>query len=115
MRRLLLGIGLAASVAACSTLVDADRPLTIGFTVDKPTLTLGDSMLFTITVQGTSLVGVTLDYGDGSTTAYPTSGAQTARLTYYHTYKARGSYDVVLNVTDARAGERGATIQVRVN
>jgi hypothetical protein len=75
----------------------------------------GDTITFVANAQGGSLLGLEIDYGDNSNDTFSTSGARTARVTFRHAYQDRASYVVRVVVTDALAGQKETSLEVRVN
>ena len=111
-RRLLLIVGLVLA-AACESTLEA-LPLEITVTASRATAAPGDTIAFTATIQGGSLLGLDVDYGDTATDQYGTAGARTGKVTFHHAYSARGTYTTKITVTDASAGQKNASVQVRV-
>ena len=72
-------------------------------------------MLFVADAQGGSLVGLQIDYGDTNSDLFSAAGARTARVTFRHAYQQVGTFTVRVIVTDASAGQKEATTEVRVN
>jgi hypothetical protein len=106
---------LVACTAACSTKPLEPLPLDLSVQATPTTAAVGDSITFVTEAQGGSLVGVELHYGDTNTDLYSTGGARTARITFRHAYQQNGTYVVRAVVTDALAGTKEATVEVRVN
>jgi PKD repeat protein len=112
MRRLLFFA--FAIFSACSESL-APLPLEIGVQASRTVAAPGDSIDFVVTAQGGQLVGIAIAFGDGSEDLFGTGGARTAKVTFRHAYSARGTYQVQATVTDALAGPKDASIEVRVN
>ena len=112
LKRLLLIAGLGF-VAACQSSLEA-LPLEISVTASRTTAAPGDTIAFTATIQGGSLLGLDADYGDNTTEQYGTAGARTGKVTFRHAYQARGTFTTKITVTDASAGQKNASVQVRV-
>jgi hypothetical protein len=56
-----------------------------------------------------------MDYADMSAgDQYGTSGARTAQITFHHAFAVTGTYVVTVTVTDGLAGQKKATVSVRV-
>ena len=87
----------------------------IGIEASRLTAAPGDTINFLVTTQGGSLIGVEIDFADGSTDSFATSGARTAHITFRHPFLTTGTFQVDAKVTDASAGSKNATIQVLVN
>ncbi len=102
-------------LAACAPATLEPKPLDVAVEANRTTATMGDSITFVVSAQGGALIGVELDYGDSSIDQYATGGARTARVTFRHAYAQPGTYTVKAVVTDAAAGQKQATIEVRVN
>lgn len=100
--------------AACGDASLDPLPLSITVEASRPTAAIGETVEFVVNARGGTLIGVAIDYADGSTDQYGTSGARTARVTFRHAYAAAGTYEVRATVTDAVAGTRDASVEVRV-
>ena len=113
MKRLLVFLVALAAVAC----VEGLDPLPLDVTIEpsKVTTVVGDSIEFVVKAQGGSLVGITIDYGDGITDIFETAGARTAQVRFRHPYTATGTYDVQGGALDASAGQKVATVQVIIN
>jgi hypothetical protein len=115
MPRTLLCALLALGVAVCSGSTLEPLPLDVSIQASRATAAPGDTIAFVVDAQGGQLLGVELSYGDDSTDQFGTGGARTARVTFKHAYLLRGTYLVRAVVTDALAGQKEATAEVRVN
>ena len=118
MRRALFRAVALTGTTACIACGDAaldPLPFQVGIDASRSTAAPGDTVTFIVTAQGGSLFGVEMDYGDASGEQYGTSGARTARVTFRHVYAATGAYQVEATVTDAVAGQKKASVSVRVN
>jgi len=115
MRRLLV-VAAAVVVVAASCIDPVDPlPLDIGLDASRTSAATGDTINFLVTTQGTSLLGVEIDFADGSTDSFTTSGARTAHITFRHAFSVTGSFLVQATVTDVQAGTKSASISVNVN
>ncbi|MGQ0641782.1 MAG: PKD domain-containing protein [Gemmatimonadaceae bacterium] len=114
MSRLFVGAFLLVGVIACSTKPLEPLPLEITIAANRTTAAPGDTITFVTDAQGGSLVGVEIDYGDTATDAFATGGARTARVTFRHAFQQRANYTVRVVVTDALAGQKEASVEVRV-
>jgi hypothetical protein len=114
MRRMVLALVLLVGLVACGDGSLDPLPLEITVQASRATAAPGDAIAFVVTAQGGSLVGVAIDYGDSNTDLYGVGGARTARVTFDHAYEAVGTYHVLARVADAIAGEREATVEIRV-
>lgn len=115
MSRMLFGALLLAGTLACSTEPLAPLPLDVSVEPNKTTTVTGDTITFVTDAQGGSLVGVQIEYGDTNGDAFTTAGARTARVTFKHAYQQPATYTVRVIVTDALAGQKEASVEVRVN
>ena len=113
MRRLLAGGFLIAAMAACITSPD---PLPLDITIQAPTsATTTDSVSIVVQLQGSSLLGVVVSYGDGGEpSSFLTGGARTATVTFRHRYTQSGTYEVTGTVSDAVLGQKDASVQLSV-
>lgn len=107
-------LAVVIGLAACSPSTLEPKPLDIGVEADRAAVAPGDTVTFIVTAQGGTLVGVEIDFGDSTADQYGTSGARTARVTFRHAYQLRGTFTVRAVVTDAAAGQKEATTEVRV-
>ena len=115
MRLALVGLVILVGAASCvSTQLEA-LPLTVTVEASRTTAAPKDSILFVIRAGGGSLLGLTADYGDGTSDSFGTGGARTASVTFKHSYLTTGTYTVTATATDVAAGQKTATVQVRVN
>ena len=115
MRRLIVAVLLVAGTATCTNESLGPLPLDVSIESNVQTTVTGDSVTFTVSAQGGNLLGVQMDYGDGGTDLYATYGARTARVTFRHAFDATGTYTVSAAVTDAVAGQKDASLQIRIN
>jgi len=106
---------LLAVASACSTEPLEPLPLDVTIAANRTTAAPGDTITFVTDAQGGSLVGVQVDYGDDTADSFATAGARTAHVTFKHAYSQRATYTVRVVVTDALAGQKEASVQVRVN
>ena len=105
---------IAAGVIACSDSLEP-LPFTMGLEASAATTVPGDSLTFTVSAQGGSLIGVDIDFGDGNVDQYATAGARTARVLFRHAYTAAGTYTVRATAHEALEGQKDATVEIRVN
>jgi plastocyanin len=108
-------LAILIGLAACTPATLEPNPLDVGVEASRTTAAIGDTLTFVVSAQGGALVGVEIDYGDSVTDQFGTSGARTAKVTFKHAYSQPGTYTVMAVVTDATAGQKQATIEVRVN
>ena len=113
LKRLLVIGSLALAAAACQSSLEA-LPLEISVTASRATAAPGDTIVFIATIQGGSLLGLDADYGDNTVDQYGTGGARTGKVTFRHAYLLRGTFTTKITVTDASAGQKNASVQVRV-
>ena len=113
MRRFLVAALVLSSVSACN-LLDTPIPFSVTVLASPSDVRAGDAVMFSAIANGGSITSLVIDYGDGSTEQYNNGGAQAARTSFTHTFKARGQYNVRLTATDADMGTKSATTQVNV-
>jgi hypothetical protein len=104
-----------AGVGACAESTLEPLPLDITVAANKTTTVPGDTVVFVATVQGGSLLGLNVDYGDGAVDTYGTAGARTGKVSFHHAFSSSGTFTTRISVTDALAGVKEASIQIRVN
>lgn len=114
MWRALLGFVVLVGFAACDDATLDPLPLDIGIETSRTTAAPGDTITFVVSAQGGSLVGVAMAFGDSSGDQFATGGARTAHVTFRHAYSAVGVYEASATVTDAVAGDKSASVEVRV-
>jgi hypothetical protein len=104
-----------ALLGACSSESLAPLPLDIAVEASRITAAPGDSISFQVSARGGQLIGIITTYGDGISDQVVTHGARTARVTFRHAFSAPGTYQVQATVTDAEAGLKDASVEIRVN
>lgn len=114
MRRAVVGFILLVAFAACDDATLDPLPLDIGIEASRATAAPGDTINFLVSAQGGSLLGVVMAFGDSTGDQRATGGARTARVTFRHAYSAVGVYEASATVTDAVAGDKSASVEVRV-
>ena len=114
-RNALSCLAIVIGLAACAPATLKPKPLDIRVEANRSTAAVGETLTFVVTTQGGALIGVELDYGDNTVDQFGTGGARTARVTFRHAYLQSGTYTAKAVVTDAAAGQKQATIEVRVN
>ena len=115
MQRALFALVLVLGVVSCLGSASEALPLTVGVDASRTTATLGDTIIFTVTIQGESLIGVTMDFADGTGDQFGAGGAKTGKILFRKAFTQRGSFEVVATVTDAMAGQRSARVGIIVN
>jgi plastocyanin len=101
-------------VAACETATLDPLPLSVEIEASRTTAAPGDTITFVVSAQGGSLAGVAIAFGDNSTAQFATGGARTAEVAFRHAYTAVGVYAASATVTDALAGDKTASVEIRV-
>jgi PKD domain len=104
-----------ALFAACQGSTLEPLPLDVRVDLTPATANRGDTVLAVATAQGGTLLGITIDFGDGVSDSYNTAGARTAKVTFKHAYTSSGAYTVKVVVTDGVAGDKAASTLFRVN
>lgn len=112
--RTLIAAFIAFVLLACDSATLDPLPLDIRLEAAPPTSAPGDTITFLVTAQGGRLLGIVMQFGDGTTQQQATGGARTARLTFRHAYASAGVYEAAASATDALAGDRQATVTIRV-
>ncbi len=108
-------LSLVAVAVACS---DAELtyggPLALSVTSNEP-VEVTDSLIVEYSVEGSSLLGIEVLWGDETVDSVFFGGAQTAGGRLAHLYDADGSYVVTATVTDALQGTADRQITVTVS
>jgi plastocyanin len=115
MPRTLLVALLLVGLTGCGQSTLEASPLEVAITASRTAAAPGDTISFVVNATGENLVGLALQYGDMGTDLYATSGARTARVTFKHAFAAKGAFTVTVTATDAVAGQKDASIEIRVN
>ena len=113
MRRI-LAVALVILCAACLGKLEP-LPFQVAITASKTIAAVGDTVYFSVNATGGRLLGVQMDYADGSTEDYNTGGAQRANVSFKHVFQTIGSFLVVATVGDDPGGIKGAAITIDVN
>ena len=116
MRRAILAvlIGLFTGPTACGDGSLDPLPLSITLELSRTSAAPGEPVQFVANAQGGTLLGISIDYGDGSTDEFATGGARTARRTFSHAFAAAGVYQVRATVSDAATGSQHADAQITI-
>ena len=109
-----LGFLSAIALVSCGDPTLEPLPLQISIERSRTTAAPGDTVVFTAVIQGGTLLGVTTDYGDGTSDSFGTSGARTGRVGFRHAFATRGTFTTTMTVTDANAGTKTASVQTQV-
>lgn len=108
-------LSLASAVVACS---DAELtyggPLALSVTSNEP-VPVSDSLIIEYSVEGSSLLGMEVLWGDETVDSVFFGGAQQAGGRRAHLYAADGTYVVTATVTDALQGTDDRQITVTVS
>lgn len=108
-------LSLVAIAVACS---DAELtyggPLAVSVTSNEP-VEVTDSLIIEYSVEGSSLLGMEVLWGDETVDSIFFGGAQTAGGRVAHLYAADGTYLVTTTVTDALQGTADRQITVTVS
>lgn len=110
-----IAVPIVASAGACAPSALEPLPLEISIAPSRTTAAPGDTILFVATVQGGNLLGLEATYGDSTSDTYGTAGARTGKVTFRHAYRARGTFTTTITVNDAVAGQKNASVEIRVN
>ena len=110
-------LAFGAVLAACaeSSIDTFGGPLSVTVTAEPNPQTVGEDVTIRAAVQGTSLEGVILDYGDGQVDSFPAFGANTQTVTQFKAYDAAGSYTVLATAEDPSQGTESAQVVVTIN
>ena len=114
MKRIALTVltaGLLLGACADST---APPAFAINATVDKATTTPGDSVSFVIRATGDNLVGLHVEFGDGTGLDRQLFGAQSMTATQRHAYSAVGEYTMTAAVIAASGEIRETMVGVQI-
>lgn len=105
MRRALVVAVAVLALPGCSGVTFQEGgPVSLELTADLATVSPGGEVTFSYAAAGGSLVKLTVDFGDGSSTTVNTVGAQTASGRVKHTFQAPGSFTVVGTLEDGVQG-----------
>lgn len=105
----------AVLLSACASDSIEPLPLSISVTATPATAAVGDSVTFVASSQGTSLVAVTADFGDGATDGFQIPFGRTARNTFKHAYSTAGSYTATFTIVQADSATKSATASVQIH
>lgn len=106
---LLLGLGCSDSS------IGGGNPLSITLTVDPVVgVAAVDTFTFQYDAEGTDLLGVVLDFGDGQVDSLSALGAVTAGATRLHVYEDPGTYSAIASVIEAVGATLADTVSVEV-
>jgi hypothetical protein len=112
-----LRVALAAlALAASGCGIDAAEPLPLDITIaaDKLTTAPADSITFEIRAQGGNLLGISVEWGDGTSYVLPTGGARTAQSRVRHAYEDSGVYQVSAAADDATGSRKSVALNITI-
>lgn len=105
---------LAAGVVGGCGITDVGRPLSIEFTVNPPTASVGDSITFEVMGTGRSLSGLVIEFGEEGAGHEFSTGGQSAKTSTQHAYESPGAYQAVGTVIDS-SGQLSDTVEVVID
>jgi len=111
-----LGLGLfVIALPACSTSeVTFGGPLDLQITSNSP-VTLTDSLRVEYSVDGRSLLGLAVEWGDAQVDSLGFSSAQSASGITGHLYEAAGTYTVRATAVDQLEGSQSKELTITIN
>ena len=113
-RAALAAVALVALLGGCDTLAEVDvGPPRFELTADMTAGAVGDTFVIGFEAEGSLLLGVDVDYGDGSTERFPLTGSLRASGSAEHVYREPGSYRVTGVLRDG-ASERVDELTIEV-
>ncbi len=103
------------AIVACSdSELTFGGPLELAITSNAP-VSYADSLVLNYQVDGTTLVGMAVTWGDSAVDSLFFSGAQFAEGRLPHLYSDEGTYTVTAQVRDANQGTTTRELTVTVN
>jgi len=117
MKRLMVlaAAAVMGATAACESSVTGPRALSLTITPSATTAAVGDSLTFTANAEGTALVDLEADYGDGANETVTVSASQTVSVRFRHAYSAPGTYTVTVTASDEVKGHTTATVAIHIS
>lgn len=111
---------LAAATAAVVLLTACAgplEPLDLGITLKATptTAAVGDTVTFLSDAQGTNMIAVAIQYGDGQSEGLDLPFARTAHNTFKHVYAAVGAYTANVTVVQADSAAKTAPVTVTIH
>jgi len=104
-----------AILTACSDVVfEGGGPLRITLSAEPASPRAGQEARLSYDAIGSMLVGVIVDFGDGTADTVDTFGAQTASGYFLHTYQAPGTFTVIGSVYDNLQGPASSELTLQV-
>ncbi len=102
-------------LGSCSDIAtDGPQPLALEFTASLESTTVGQSVAFSFSATGGWLIGLTLDYGDGTTESVPGHGSHALNGTREHAWEVAGSYRVRASLEDGTLGSLTDEVTIEV-
>lgn len=106
---------LVAGVVGGCGITDVGKPLSIEFTVDPPTASVGDSITFEIAGTGRFLSVLAIEFGEEDADDHEfLAGGQSASTSTRHAYESPGTYQAVGVVVDS-SGQLSDTVEVVID
>jgi hypothetical protein len=114
LKRLLIPALLLATGVACGPSSLEPLPLDGSLTASPNPADAGEEVQFTVNAQGTQLLSLELDYGDGDDDLQSVVGSRTARWTQPHAFDAPGQYTVTARINE-RTDTTSRTVTMTIN
>jgi len=105
----------AALLCGCANSSVEPLALSISVTATPASAAVGDTVTFIATMQGTNLITVVGDYGDGTTDGFDIPFGRTARNTFKHVYHTTGSFTATFTAVQADSSARSTTTAVQIH
>lgn len=116
--RSFLALALLAAVGAATACLDdsvtGTRPLVFSMSADPVTAEIAEPVTFTFTAEGTNIVAVVVDFGDGMADTLTNPPAVMVTDFTVHSYEEAGLYTAVGKVV-AQNGTLSDEVEVTVN
>ena len=113
-----LKVALAVCVpilGSCSDIAtDGPQPLALEFTASLESTNVGQAVGFSFSATGGWLIGLTLDYGDGTTESVPGLGSHALTGAREHAWEVPGSYRVRAKLDDGSLGSLTEEVTIQV-
>lgn len=115
-KRMMVALAVCVPIlGSCSDIAtDGPQPLALEFTASLESTNVGQTVVFSFAATGGWLIGLTLDYGDGTTESVAGLGSHALNGTRPHAWEAPGSYRVRAKLDDGTLGSLTKEVTVEV-
>ena len=112
---MLIGLALVLGITSCGLLTTEAIPLFIDIVATPTSVAVGDTVTMVVTVTGSGLNALYMNYADGTGASVTVVGATAGKATFAKRYTATGLFPVIGTVVDQFGAQKADTVVVTVH